>query len=87
MKRPIKTAYFSIFRTQYRKILWQSYVELYIVGSMDLELSQQLQMWFSEHFSAQKLAAWFVDPIVSATVEQNWREKMFEKPHSTRLLR
>ena len=27
------------------------------VGSMDRELSQQLQMWFSEHFFAPKLAA------------------------------
>ena len=28
-----------------------------IVGSMDRESSQQLQMWFSEHFFAPKLAA------------------------------
>ena len=35
-------------------------------------------MWFSEHFFAPKLAAWFVAPIVSATVEQIWREKMSE---------
>ena len=27
------------------------------VGSMDRESSQQLQMWFSEHFFAPKLAA------------------------------
>ena len=39
-------------------------------------------MWFSEHFFGPKLAAWFVTPIVSATVEQIWREKMSEKPHS-----
>ena len=54
---------------------------------MDRESSQQLQMWFSEHFFAPKLAAWFVKPIVSATVEQKWREKMSEKPHSIRHLR
>ena len=58
-----------------------------IVGSMDRELSQQLQMWFSEHFLAPKFAAKFVTPIVSATVEQIWPEKMSEKPHSIRLLR
>ena len=57
------------------------------VGSMDRESSQQLQMWFSEHFFAPKLAAYFVTPIVSAAVEQKWREKMSEKPHSIRLLR
>ena len=57
------------------------------VGSMDRESSQKLQMWFSEHFFAPKLALWFVTPIVSATVGQKWREKMFEKPHSIRLLR
>ena len=28
-----------------------------VVGSMDRESSQQLQMWFSEHFFAPKLAA------------------------------
>ena len=54
---------------------------------MDQESSQQLQMWFSEHFFAPKLAAQFVTPIVSATVEQIWREKMSEKPNSIRLLR
>ena len=37
----------------------------------------------SEHFFAPKLAAWFVTPIVSAAVEQIWREKMSEKAHST----
>ena len=58
-----------------------------IVGSMGQESSQQLQMWFSEHFLAPKLAGLFVTPIVSATVEQIWREKMSEKPHSIRLLR
>ena len=58
-----------------------------IVGSMDQESSQQLQMWFFEHFFAPKLAGLFVTPIVFATVEQIWREKMSEKPHSTRLLR
>ena len=57
------------------------------VGSMDQESSQQLQMWFSGHFFAPKLAGLFVTPIVSATVEQIWREKMSEKPHSIRLLR
>ena len=45
------------------------------VASMDRESSQQLQMWFSEHFFAPKLAAQFVTPIVSATVDQIWREK------------
>ena len=40
------------------------------VGSMDRESCQQLQMWFSEHFFAPKLAALFVMPIVSATVKQ-----------------
>ena len=54
---------------------------------MDQESSQQLQMWFSEHFFAPKLAELIVTPIVSATVEQKWREKMSEKPHSSRLLR
>ena len=58
-----------------------------LVGSMDQEPSQQLQMWFSEHFIAPKLAGLFVTPTVSATVEQTWREKMSEKPHSIRLLR
>ena len=58
-----------------------------IVGSMDQESSQQLQMWFSEHFFTPKLAGLIVTPIVSATVEQKWREKMSEKPHSIRLLR
>ena len=57
------------------------------VGSMDRELSQQLQMWFSEHFFAPKHAVQFVTPIASATVEQIWREKMSEKPHSIGLLR
>ena len=33
----------------------------------DRASSQQLQMWFSEHFFARKLAALFVMPIVSAT--------------------
>ena len=54
---------------------------------MDRESSQQLQMWFSEHIFAPKLAAQFVTLIVAATVEQIWREKMSEKPHSIRLLR
>ena len=44
-------------------------------------------MWFSEHFFVPKLAAQFVTPIVSATVEQILYEKMSEKPHSIRLLR
>ena len=39
----------------------------YLVGSMDRESSQQLKMWFSEHFFAPKLAGLFVTPIVSAT--------------------
>ena len=56
------------------------------VGSTDRASSQQLQLWFSEHFFAPKLAALFVTPIVSATVEQIWREKMSEKPHSIQLL-
>ena len=56
-------------------------------GSTDRASSQQLQIWFSEHFVVPKLAAWFVTPIVSATVEQIWREKTSEKPHSIRLLR
>ena len=38
-------------------------------------------------FFAPKLAGLFVTPIVSATVEQIWREEMSEKPHSIRLLR
>ena len=54
---------------------------------MDQESSQQLRMWFSEHFFAPKLAGLIVTSIVSATVEQKWREKMSEKPHSSRLLR
>ena len=62
-----------------------------LVGSMDQESSQQhsqqLQMWFSEQFFAPKLAGLFVTPIVSSTVEQIWREKISEKPHSVRLLR
>ena len=58
-----------------------------IVGSMDLELSQQLQMWLSEHFCVPKLAGLFITPIVSAIIEQIWREKISEKPHSIRLLR
>ena len=57
------------------------------VGSIDQESSQQLEMWFSEHLFAPKLAGLIVTPIVSATVEQKWREKMSEKPHSIRLLR
>ena len=51
----------------------------YLVGSIDQESSQQLQMWFSEHFFAPKLTGLIVTPIVSATVEQKWREKMSEK--------
>ena len=54
---------------------------------MDRASSQQLQMWFSEHFFAPNLATLFITPIVFATVEQIWREKMSEKPHSIRLLR
>ena len=58
-----------------------------VVGSMDQGSSQQLQMWFSEHFFTPKLAGLFVTPFVSATIEQIWREKMSDKPHSIRLLR
>ena len=57
-----------------------------IVGSMDRESSQQLQMWFSEHFFA-KTCCVFVTPIVSATVDQIWREKLSDKPHFILLLR
>ena len=73
----------SILRGIQRKVL----IQWEIVGSMDQESSQQLQMWFSEHFFAPKLAGLIVTPIVSATVEQKWREKMSEKPHSIRLFR
>ena len=52
-----------------------------IVGSMDQESYQQLQMWLSEHFSL------FVTPIISSKVVQISREKMSEKPHSIRLLK
>ena len=52
---------------------------IFIVGSIDQESSQQLEMWFSEHFFAPKLTGLIVTPIVSATVEQKWREKMSEK--------
>ena len=53
----------------------ESFCELHeIVDSMDRESSQQLQMWF-------------VTPIGYATLEQIWREKISEKPHSIRLLR
>ena len=38
-------------------------------------------------FFRAKTCFQFVEPIVSATVEQKWREKMSEKPHSIRLLR
>ena len=38
-----------------------------LVDSIDQESSQQLKMWFSEHFFAPKLAGLFVTPIVSAT--------------------
>ena len=58
-----------------------------IIGSTDRASSQQLQMWFSEHISAPKLATLSVTPIVSATVEQIWHEKMSEKAHSIQLLR
>ena len=36
-----------------------------VVGSTDRASSQQLQIWFSEHFFAPELAALFVTPIVS----------------------
>ena len=62
-------------------------LRVHSVGLMDRESSQQLQMWFSEHFFMPKHAAYFLTPIVFATVEQIWREKMSEKPHSIRLLR
>ena len=35
----------------------QSKNKIIFVGSVDRESSQQLQMWFSEHFFAPKLAA------------------------------
>ena len=54
---------------------------------MDRESSQQLQMWFSEHFSRQNLLHSLSRLLFPATVEQIWREKMSEKPHSIRLLR
>ena len=57
------------------------------VGSMDRESFQQFSNVVSGQFFAPKLAALFVKPIVSATVEQIWREKMSEKPHFIRLLR
>ena len=72
--------------TAFRVKIWNQKLTI-IVGFMDQESSQQLQMWFSEHFFAPKLAGLFVTPIVSSTVEQIWREKMSEKPHSIRLLR
>ena len=62
---------------------WATFDFNRLVGSMDRASSQQLQMWFSEHFFAPKVAAQFV----TAMVEQIWREKMSEKPHSIRLLR
>ena len=46
-----------------------------VVGSMDQESPQRLQMWFSEHFFVPKPAGLFVTPIVSATVKQIWHEK------------
>ena len=61
--------------------------KLTLVGSSDRASSQQFQMWFSEHIFAPKLAALFVTPIVSATVEQIRRGKMSEKPHSIWVLR
>ena len=42
-------------------------VESNFVGSMVQESSEQLKLWFSEHFFAPKLAGLFVTPIVSAT--------------------
>ena len=36
-------------------------------------------------FFASKLAGLIVTPIVSATVERKWREKMSEKPDNSRL--
>ena len=42
---------------------------------------------FLNIFSRQNFAGLFVTPIVSATAEQIWREKMPEKPPSIRLLR
>ena len=41
-------------------------LHLNFIGSTDRASSQQLQMSFSEHFFAPKLAAQFVTPIVSA---------------------
>ena len=57
------------------------------VGSTDRASSQQLQMWLSEPFFGPELAAYFVTPIVFATVEEIWRENISEKPHSIRLMR
>ena len=80
MRRP----YLFLLLSIYEGVIFAS---LSFVGSIDRESSQQLQMWFSEHFFAPKLAALVVTLIVSATVEQIWREKVSEKPHSILLLR
>ena len=36
----------------------------YVAGSTDQESSQQLRTWFSEHFFAPKLVAWFALSLV-----------------------
>ena len=46
--------YFSL---QYFSSFKHEVVTAIFVGSMDRESSQQLHMWFSEHFFAPKLAA------------------------------
>ena len=65
-------------KPEFLKILIFFDLAFCIVGSMDQESSQQLQMWFSEHYFAPKLAGLIVTPTVSATVEQKWREKISE---------
>ena len=59
-----------------------------LVGSTDEASSQQLQMWFSEHFSCQNFLRNLSHLLfLLRSVEQIWREEMSEKPHSIRLLR
>ena len=57
-----------------------------VVGSTERASSQQLQMWFFEHFSHQNCCV-VCHAYCSATVEQIWRKKLSGKPHSIRLLR
>ena len=47
---------FFLIRVTSVNEIWQC-LAMAFVGSMDRESSQQLQMWFSEHFFAPKLAA------------------------------